>query len=72
MRWDITSPVQSVNLICARVYYSNKPKYVLLYVNSRIKSNISKTCFGQSEQVWMDGKLVTILFLKFKVVLSFF
>ena len=24
-------------------------------------SNIFKTCFGQSEQVWMDEKLVTIL-----------
>jgi len=58
MRWDITSLV-SVNLICAKkVYYSNRPKYVFLSVNSRITSNI---CFGQSEQVWMDEKLVTIL-----------
>jgi len=24
-------------------------------------SNISKTWFGQSEQDWMDGKLITIL-----------
>jgi len=52
----------SVNLICAKkVYYSNRPKYVFLYVNSRITSNILKTCFGQSEQVWMDEKLVAIL-----------
>ena len=62
MRWDNTSLVQSVNLICAKkVYYFNRPKYVFLCVNSRITSNIFKTCFGQSEQVWMDEKLVTIL-----------
>ena len=62
MRWDITSLVQSVNLICAKkVYYSNRPKYIFLCVYSRITSNILKTCFGQSEQVWMDEKLVTIL-----------
>jgi len=62
MRWDITSLVQTVNLICAKnVYYSNRSKYLFLCVNSRITSNIFKTCFGQSEQVWMDEKLVTIL-----------
>ena len=62
MRWDITSLVQSVNLICAKkVYYSNTAKYFFLCVNSRITSNIFKACFGQSEQVWMDEKLVTIL-----------
>jgi len=62
MRWDITSLVQSVNLICAKkVYYSNKPKYFFLCVNSRITSRIFKTCFKQSEQVRMDDKLVTIL-----------
>jgi len=62
MRWDITSLVQSVNLICAKkVYYSNKPKYFFLCVNSRITSSIFKTCFKQSEQVRMDDKLVTIL-----------
>jgi len=61
MRWDITSLVQSVNLICANnVYYSNRPKYFFLCVNSRITSNIFETCFGQSEQLWMDEKLVTI------------
>jgi len=28
MRWDISSLVQNVNLICAKkVYYSNRPKY---------------------------------------------
>jgi len=62
MRWDITSLVQSVNLNCAKkVYYCNRPKYFFLCVNSRITSNILKTCFGQSEQVWMDEKLVAIL-----------
>ena len=62
MRRDIISLVQSVNLICAKkVYYSNRPKYFFLCVNSRITSNIFKTCFGQSEQVWMEEKLVTIL-----------
>ena len=62
MRWDITSLVQSVNLICAnKVYCSNRPKYFFLCVNSRIMSNIFKTCVRQSEQVWMDEKLVTIL-----------
>jgi len=41
MRWDTTLLVQSVNLICAKkVYYSNRPKYVFLCVNSRITSNI--------------------------------
>jgi len=55
MRWDITSLVQSVYPICAKnVYYSDRPKYVFLCVNSRITSNILKTCFGQNEQVWMD------------------
>jgi len=62
MRWDIASLVQSVYLICAKkVYGSNRPKYFFLCVNSRITSNIFKTCFRQSEQVWMDEKLVTIL-----------
>jgi len=57
-----SSLVQRVNLICAKkVYYSNRPEYVFLCFNGRITSNIFKTCFGQSEQVWMDEKLVTIL-----------
>ena len=64
---DITSLVQSVNLICAKkVYYSNRPKYVFLCVNSRITSNLLKTCFGQNEKVWMDEKLVTIFRVFFK------
>jgi len=55
MRWDNTSLVQSVNIICAKKgYYCNRPKYVFLCINSRITSKIFKTCFGQSEQVWMD------------------
>jgi len=41
MRWDITSLVQSVNLICAKkVYYSIRPKYFFLCVNNRITSKI--------------------------------
>ena len=44
-----------------KVYYFNRPKDFFLYVNSRITSNIFKTCFGQSEQVWMDEKLITTL-----------
>jgi len=35
--------------------------YAFLCVNSRTTSNILKTCFGQSEQVWLNEKLVTIL-----------
>jgi len=67
MRWDITALVQRVKLICAKkVYYSNGPKYFFLCVNSRITSNIFKTCFGQSEQVRMDEKLVTILLFEIK------
>jgi len=55
MWWDIYSLVQSVNMICAKkVYFSKWPKYFFLCVNSRITSKILKTCFGQSEQVWMD------------------
>ena len=62
MQGDIISLVQSVNLICAeKVCCSNRPKYFFLCVNSRITSNIFKTCFRQSEQVWMDEKLITIL-----------
>jgi len=62
MRWDITALVRSVNLICAKkVYYCNRPIYFFLCVNSRIMSKIFKTCSRQSEQVWMDEKLVTIL-----------
>jgi len=61
MRWDITSLVQSVNLICVKkVYYSNRSKHFFLCVNSKITSNIFQTCFGQSEQLWMDETLVTI------------
>ena len=52
IRWDITSLIQGVNLICAKkVYYFDRPKYVFLCVNSRTTSSIFKTCFGQSEQV---------------------
>jgi len=62
MRWDITSLVHSVNLICTeKVYNSNRPKYFFLCVISRITSSTFKTCFGQSQQVWVDEKLVTIL-----------
>jgi len=62
LQWDITSLLQNVNLIYAKkVYYSNRPKYFFLCVNSRITSNIFKTWFRQSDQVWMDEKLVTIL-----------
>jgi len=65
MRWDTTSLVHRVNLICAKkVYYSNRPKYFFLCVNSRITRKIFKTCFGQSEQVWMDEKLITILLVE--------
>ena len=71
MQGDITSLVQSVNLICAKkVYCSNRPKYFFLCVNSRTKSNIFKTCFRQSEQVWMDETLVTIL--RFEIQTSAF
>ena len=67
MQWDIISLVQTVNLICAKkVYFSYRPKYVFLCVNSRITSNILKTCFEQSEEVWMDKKLVTIFLLEIK------
>jgi len=57
MRWDITSLVQSVNLVCAKkVYYSNRPKYVFLCVNSRITSNILKTCFVRMSKFgWMKN-----------------
>jgi len=49
-------------LVCAKkVCSSNRLKCVFLCLNSRITSNIFKTCFGQSEQVWMDEKLVKIL-----------
>jgi len=62
MRCDINLLVQRVNLNCAKkVYYSNRPKYYFLCVNRRIRSKIFKTGFGQSEQVWTDEKLVTIL-----------
>jgi len=54
-QWDITSLVKSVNLICAKkVYYSNRPIYCFLCVNSRITRKFLITCFRQSEQVWMD------------------
>jgi len=62
MGWNITSLVQNENLFCAKkVYCSNRSKDFVLCVNSRITSNILKTCFRQSEQVWMDENLVTIL-----------
>ena len=63
--WDVTSLVQSVNLICGKKSITpNRPKYFFLCVNSRLTSNIFKTFFGQSEQVWMDEILVTILFFE--------
>jgi len=54
MRWDITSLVQSVNLI--------RPKMSMTPVGLNIFSlrqqgntgNIFKTCFGLREQLWMD------------------
>jgi len=46
-------PKKSISLIDLNIF--------LLCVNSRITSKNLKTCFGQSEQVWMDEKLVTIL-----------
>jgi len=46
-------PQKSIALIGLNIFF--------LCVNSRITSNIFKTFFGQSEQVWMDEKLVTIL-----------
>jgi len=54
--------IQSVNQFCAKnVQYSNRPKYFFLCANSRITSKIFKTFLGQSDQVWMDEILVTIL-----------
>jgi len=71
MQGDITSLVQSVNLICVKkVYCSDRPKDFFLCVNSRITSNIFKSCFRQSEQVWMDENLVTLL--RFQVQSSAF
>jgi len=62
MEYYLVGSVQSVNQICAKkVYYSNRPKYLFHCVNSTITSNVLKTCFGQSEQGWMDENLVTIL-----------
>jgi len=62
MRCDITSLVQSVNLICAKkVYYSNRPKYFFICVNSRITCKIFTICSGQIEQVLVDEKLIAIL-----------
>ena len=57
MRWDITSLVQSVNLICAKkVYYSKRPKYFFLCVNSRITSNILKLVLDRvSKFGWMKS-----------------
>jgi len=66
---DVTLLVQSVNLICAeKVYYSNRPKYFFLCVNSGITSKIFKTCFGQLEQVCMDEKLATILLFEIQSI----
>ena len=65
MRCDINLLVQRVNQICAKkVYYSNRSKYYFLCVNRKITSKIFKTGFGQSEQVWTDEELVTILLFK--------
>jgi len=71
MRRDITSLVQYANLIYAKkVYCSNRPKDFFLCVNSRITSNNFKTCFRQSDHVWMDENLVTIL--RFEIQSSVF
>jgi len=57
MRWDITSLVQMVNLICAKkVYYSNRPEYFFLCVNSRITSKILKLVLDRvSKFGWMKN-----------------
>jgi len=55
MLWDITSLVQSVNLICVKkVYCSNRPEYFFLRDNNRTTSKIFKICFRQNEQLWID------------------
>jgi len=70
MRWDVTSLVQSVNLICdKKVYYSNRPKYFVPKAESREKS-LKLVLDRWSKFGWMKNQL-QFCFLKFKVVLLF-
>jgi len=70
MRWDVTSLVQSVNLICdKKVYYSNRPKYFVPKAESREKS-LKLVLDRWSKFGWMKNQL-KFCFLKFKVVLLF-
>jgi len=73
MRWDITSLVQNVNLICAKkVYYSNKPKYFFFASTAQSRATFLKLVIDRvSKFGWMKNWLQFCV-LKFKVVLSFF
>jgi len=62
MWWDITSLVQSVNLICAKKSITLIGLNIFFFASTaESRATLFKTFFGQSEQVWMDEKLVTIL-----------
>ena len=60
----------SVNLICAKkVCYSNRPKYFFFASTAESRATFLKLVL---DRVSLDDeKLVTIYYLKFKVVLSF-
>jgi len=65
MRWDITSLVQK-NQMCAKKTIIPIGLNIFLCVNRGTKGKIFKTCFGLSEQVWMDESSYNMLF-KFQI-----
>jgi len=54
MRWDITSLVQSVNLIRAKKSVSPLSLNIFFFTGTGEPWPNFATCFGLSEQVWMD------------------
>jgi len=54
MRWDISSLVQSVNLICAKKLYYLIGLNIFSLRQLQNHEQNCKTCFGQSEEVRMD------------------
>jgi len=72
MRWDITSLIQGVNLICAKkVYFYNRPKYFFFASTAESGAKFIKLLLDRvSKFKWMK-QMVTILLFEIQTVVSF-
>jgi len=67
MRWDISSLVQSVNLICAKtVYYSNRPKYFFFASTAESREKFLKLVLDRVSKFGWMKQLITILFFEIR------